>query len=111
VVVVSGEAVSLLGLAAVELVSLVPNRLALGVTTTAFFFGYGLALAACAVGLLHKRRWSRAPLVLSQLIALGLAWSFARGATAVTVVLAAAALSVLVVLFLPSTTRALTGGE
>jgi hypothetical protein len=109
--VVVGEAVSLLGLAVVELISLVPSRLALGVTTTAFFLGYGLALAACAVGLLHQRRWSRAPLVLSQLIALGLAWSFARGAAVVTTVLATAALAVLVVLFLPSTTRALTSGE
>jgi hypothetical protein len=105
------ESITVLGLGLGELLSLHASRLVLGLTTAAFYVAYGVALAACAVGLLRARRWSRAPLVLTQLIALGVASSFARGATlGVGLVLAAVALVVLVVLLLPSTT-ALTGGD
>jgi hypothetical protein len=102
------EVVLLLALAILELLALDSERLVLGLTTASFFVLYGAALAACAVALVRERRWSRGPLVLAQLIQLGVAWSFAQGETvAVAVLLAVAALTVLVVLFLPSTTAAL----
>jgi len=105
------ESTAVLGLGLGELLSLHAERLVLGLTTAAFYLAYGAALAACAVGLLRGRRWSRAPLVLTQLIALGVASSFAGGSTLwVGLVLAAVALVVLVVLLLPATT-ALIGGD
>ena len=109
-VVVAGEALLLFGLAVVELFSMDPARMTLGLTTSAFFAVYGAALAVSAGGLARARRWSRGPVVLTQLIQLGVAWSFARGSTlAIAVGLGCAALVVLVAILLPSATAALTG--
>src|SRR6478752_3541050 len=75
------EATALLALAVVELATLSSSRAAVGVTTTIFFLIYaaGLALAARALAAAHS--WARAPLVLTQLIQLGLAWSFLGSGT------------------------------
>ena len=107
---VAAEASASLAVAVVELLAVNEQRLVLGVTTTAFFVLYALALLACAWALAHQRRWSRAPIVLMQFIQLGVAWSFARGSTIpVALLLGGAAAVVLVAVFLPSSTAALTG--
>jgi hypothetical protein len=103
------EAAALLALAAVELVAVDHDRLALGVTTTLFFVLYAVALGACAYGLWQGRRWSRGPVVLTELIALGIAWSFYGGSTLwVTVVLGSVSIGTLVCVLLPASTAALT---
>lgn len=56
-----------------------------------FLLGYGALLIWCARGLTRLRPWTRGPVLLSQLIALGLAWNLRSGGTAI----AAAALLVL----------------
>ena len=81
----------------------------MGVTTPLFFVLYGVGLAFCAWSVRKLHSWARAPLVLAQLIQLGVAWSFRGGtATIVTVVLAAVAVLVLVGIFHPSSLEALS---
>lgn len=53
------------------------SRLALGATAAIFFVAYGVFLGWCAIALHRAQRWSRGPVLLSQLILLGLAWNFA----------------------------------
>lgn len=107
---VAGEALAVLANSVVEGLSIDADRLTLGVTTTVFFVLYGLALGWCAYGLLRHNRWSRAPVVLSQLIQAGIAWSFLGGSTTVLgVVLGLAAIAVLVLVMLPSSIDALVG--
>jgi hypothetical protein len=64
-----------------ELVNLDSDRLVMGLTTTVFFIAYGGVLLVCARGLHTVKSWSRGPVLLSQLILLGLAWSFKDGDT------------------------------
>lgn len=104
------EALGLLGLAMSELVNVNPDRPSVGITTAVFFALYAIGLGACARGLLLLRSWSRGPVVLAQLIELGVAWSFRGGSTTwVSILLAVPAVAVLAVVFSPSTTQALFG--
>jgi peptidoglycan/LPS O-acetylase OafA/YrhL len=64
-----------------EVVNLDSDRLVMGLTTTVFFLAYGGVLLACARGLHMVRSWARGPVLLSQLILLGLAWNFKDGET------------------------------
>jgi hypothetical protein len=108
--VVALEAVGLVALAVAEFVNLDPARPSGGIVTGAFFLTYALGLALCARGLLHLRSWTRGPVVLAQLIELGVAWSFFGNETYwLSVLLAVPAVAVLVVMFSPSTTEALFG--
>jgi hypothetical protein len=84
----------------------------MGITTTVFFVAYGAGLGACAWGLRRRMSWSRAPVVLAQLIQLGVAWSFRGGATTVVAVVAAAlAALVLAGIFHPASLAALADDE
>ena len=65
----------LLLLAALETASVDSERLSLGVSTAIFFALTGAAVLGCAWGLLRLASWARGPLLLAQLIALGLAWN------------------------------------
>ena len=104
------EAAALLGMGIVEIVSLDSDRLAVGLTTTVFFVLYAAGLATCARALAMLRSWARAPLLLAQLIQLGLAWSFVGSSTTwVAVLLAVPAVFVAVVLVLPATAEVLYG--
>lgn len=104
------EALAALALAAVELASLDSKRLSAGVTTAVFFGLYAAGLAWSARGLARASSWSRGPIVLAQLIQLGVAWSFHGGlSTWITVALAVPAIIVLIVVFSPDTTTALYG--
>ena len=106
VLLVGIEALVLIVLAVLELTSLSTGRLTMGVTTAVFFLGYAAALLLCGYGLLRLSSWARSPIVLAQLIQLGLAWSW-RGSLAVAVPLALAAIAVLVAIFAPASLAAL----
>jgi hypothetical protein len=64
-----------------EAASLDSGRLVMGVTTGFFFLAYGAALILCAWGMNTLRPWSRGPVLLAQLIWLGLAWNLRSGST------------------------------
>ena len=98
----------MLVLAVVELASFSTTRVALGVTTAAFFAGLAVALGLCARGLARVDSWARSPVVVAQLLQLLMAWSFRGGATtAVSIGLAVFALVVLACVLHPASTRAL----
>jgi hypothetical protein len=106
------EAGALLALAVAALLTLHSDRVVLGATNAAFFAAYGVGLGVCARGLVRLRSWCRGPVVLAQLIQLGIAWSFAARTTAwLSVTLAVPAVVVLAVVLAPSTTRTLYGGK
>jgi hypothetical protein len=91
-----------------ELVSIESDRAVMGVTTAVFFLAYGGVLLACARGLHTVRSWARGPVLLSQLILLGLAWSFKDGSTLpIAIGLALAAAIVLAGLLHPRSIDAL----
>jgi hypothetical protein len=106
------EAVALAAYGLVQLGALTASRATMGVTTTVFFVAYGVGLGACAWGLRRRVSWARAPVVLAQLIQLGVAWSFRGGATTVVAVVAAT-LGVLVLagIFHPASLAALADDE
>ena len=89
-----------------EVVFLDSDRLTMGVTVSVFFLGFGLLLLACAWGLSRLRPWARGPVLLAQLITLGLAWSF-RDYTAVAIGLAVVALVVLAGVLHPRSIQAI----
>ena len=104
------EAFVLTGLGVLELANLHAVRLTMGVTTAAFFLGAAAALAWCAWALWRVRRWARGPVVMSQLILLGLAWNFWAGATKpLAAGLALVGLVVIAGLVHPASTRVLEG--
>jgi len=69
------EALVMLGLAVAELASTEGGRLLLGLTTTLFFLLYGVLLLLSAWLVTRGVGWTRGPILLAQLIQLGLAWS------------------------------------
>jgi hypothetical protein len=106
---VAVEALALIVLAVLELAHLSVGRVTMGVTTAVFFLLYAAALLLCGYGLLRLVSWARSPVVLAQLIQLGLAWSW-RGTPAVAVPLALLSLAVLGAIFAPSSLAALESG-
>lgn len=72
------------------------GRVVMGATTAVFFVAYGVGLGFCAWGIRQLRPWSRGPVLLAELLFLGLAWSL-RGSS-VTAVAIAVAVSAVVVL-------------
>ena len=106
------EGLVLLGYAVLELASVSSDRVAVALTTALFFAAYGGLLVAAASALTHGRSWSRSPVVLAQLIQLGVAWSFRSGGTAVvSVLLTVAAVAVLVGVFHPASLRAVEAAD
>ena len=106
------EAVLLVLQGAAELVALSGERLAMGVTTSAFFVAYGAGLVVCAWAVNRRRSGARAPIVVAQLIQLAVAWSFTGGSTIpVAIGLAVLAVLVLVGLFHPASIDALAQAD
>ncbi|HSU03201.1 MAG TPA: hypothetical protein VLK03_11675 [Nocardioides sp.] len=102
------QALALAGLGALELVNVRAIRLTMGLTTSAFFIAAAVALAWCAWSLWRVRRWARGPVVMAELIQLGLAWNLRGGETTlVAVALAVVALVVIAGLLHPATTAVL----
>jgi hypothetical protein len=64
-----------------EAFNLDSDRLVMGLSTGLFFLAYGIGLMVCAWGMNTVRPWSRGPVLLSQLIWLGLAWNLRTGST------------------------------
>lgn len=103
------QGVGLFVFAILELVNLSPERATMGLTTTAFFVVYGAALAACGWAMSRGNSWARSPVVLAQLIHLGVAWSFRGGdTTIVAIVLAIVSFIVLAGLVHPASIEALS---
>jgi len=109
---VGAEGLALAGYGLAQLTALTASRATMGVTTTVFFVGYGVGLCACAWALRRRVSWARAPVVLAQLIQLGVAWSFRGGSTTpVAVLTAVLALLVLAGIFHPASLAALADDE
>ena len=109
---VAVEALVLLGYAVLELVNISSGRAAVALTTSLFFAAYGALLIAAALAVTRGRSWARSPIVLAQLIQLGVAWSFRGGdTTLVAVGLAVVAVVVLAGLLAPSSVDALADRE
>ena len=96
----------LVGFAVLELANVTSERLSMGVSTAVFFLLYGVALVGCAWGLTRKEGWTRGPVLITQLIQLGLAWNL-REYPLVAVALAVAAGVVLAGMLHPATLKAL----
>ena len=83
-------------------------RATMGVTTSLFFVAFGAALVLCAWGLSRSSTWARGPVLIAQLISLGLAWNFRDGDTLPAAVgLAVPAVAVLVAMLRPDSIAAL----
>src|SRR5689334_7182652 len=94
-----------------EAVHITSDRVTMGVTTSVFFVAYGAAMMLCAWGLNRLRTWARGPVLLAQLIWLGLAWNFREGDTLpLAIGLAVPAAIVLTGMLLPSSVDALENG-
>ena len=95
-------------LAVLELAALSSDRLVLGLTTATFFAVYGAGLAWCAWAITRGHTWARGPILIAQLIQLGVAWSF-RGSptTLLAIGVAVAAVVVLAGMLHPATIDAL----
>jgi hypothetical protein len=101
-----------IGYGLAEGASVSSGRVAMGLTTAAFFLAYGAALVACAWGLNRVRSWARGPVLFAQLLSLGLAWSFRGSDTwVIAVLLAVPALIVLAGLLHPQSMDALAGHD
>jgi hypothetical protein len=96
----------LLALAVLELVNASSERLALGVSTAVFFLVYGGLLLLCAWALTQQQGWTRGPVLITQLIQLGLAWNL-RDLPLVAAALALTAAVVLAGMLHPATLKTL----
>ncbi|GAB2766624.1 hypothetical protein GCM10027020_19100 [Nocardioides salsibiostraticola] len=81
-------------LAGVEIVNVNKDRLSIGVTTSAFFLAYGAVLLFAAYALTRRQGWARGPVLITQLIQLGLAWNL-RSFALIAVVMAVSAVVVI----------------
>lgn len=107
---VEGMLLVLYGVA--EVFALEGARAVMGVTTAVFFLVYGAGLVFCAWRMVRGASWARSPVVMAQLIQLGVAWSFRGGESdLVAAALAVVAVVVLVGVFHPASLRALSGED
>jgi hypothetical protein len=104
---VAVEGLVLALLSVVELGSLSSERLTMGITTTVFFIAYAALLVWSARAVLQRRSWARSPIVLTQLILLGLAWNN-RDTPVVAVALAVVGVVVIAGLLHPDSIDALS---
>jgi hypothetical protein len=84
------------------------DRVTMGVTSSLFFALLAGALISCAWYVVQRRTWARSPIVVVQVMALGLAWNFLGGSTTwISVMLAMVSVVVLVGLLHPASIQAL----
>lgn len=106
------ESLALIVLSVAELFNLTSERATMGVSTSLFFVVYAVAIALCAWRLTLLDSWARSPVVLAQLIQLGVAWSFRGGETTwVALLLAIVAVATLGGIFHPESMQALSPEE
>jgi hypothetical protein len=89
-------------LAVLEIGHVSAERLSMGVTTGIFFGVYGAALVGCGWALTRRQSWARGPVLLTQLIELGLAWNL-RDHPPVALPLAVVAAAVVAAMLHPDT--------
>jgi hypothetical protein len=106
------EGLLVLGYGVLEAVNLHADRAAMGITTAVFFGLLGFALVAAAWLVTRGRPGARAPIIVVQLMLLGLAWNLRGGSTTwVAVGVALAAALVLAGLLHPASIAALTDDD
>jgi len=103
------EGVVLLLLAVAELADLTEGRRSMGASIALFFAGYGTVLVVAGAGLWRCATWARGPGLLTQLIALGLAWNIREESGLGTTVLAVTAVVAVLAMIHPDSIEALVG--
>jgi hypothetical protein len=104
------EGLLLVGYGVLEAADLHADRAAMGVTTSLFFALLGGMMGTCAWLVVRGRAWARSPIIVAQVMFLGLAWNFLGGSTTwVSIALAVVALVVLGGLLHPASIQALAG--
>jgi hypothetical protein len=107
---VAVEGLLVLAYGVLEAADLHSGRVTMGVTSAAFFLILGGGLVWFAWLVLQGRAWARSPILVAQVLFLGIAWNFRGGDTTwVTVGLGLVALVVLVGLLHPASMEALSG--
>lgn len=110
---VAVQAAVFLALAVADLAGLVSGRVGLGIGIAVVLLILGLGLLAATAGLVRSRHAARGPVVVTQLIGLGLAWSLRAPDTntgdnrLVGAAIAVSAVVVLACLATPAARRAL----
>ena len=106
------EGLMLVALALLELFSLSSSRLTMGLTTAAFFAAFGVLLIVCGWVVTRGQTWARGPILMAQLIGLGLAWNLRGGQTTlVAVAIVVVAVVVIAGLLHPASVEALNAEE
>ncbi len=106
VVALEGLGTAIYGIA--EALHTTSARVVMGTTTSLFLVALGVGILLCAWGLRQVRTWARGPVLMVQLLSLGLAWSFHSGSTwPLSVLLGVPAVVVLVAMLHPATIAAL----
>ena len=105
--VIAIEALTFAVLAVLEVVSVSSDRVGLGVGTTLLLVVIAGGLLWAAWRITEGEAWARSPLVLAQLVVLGLAWTFRGDPAWLAPVIALPAVVVLAGLLAPPVTRAL----
>ena len=103
---VAVQGVVLLALALVEIFNVVEGRVAVAVSTAIFFALYGAGLLVCAVALTRRWGWARGPVLISQLLQLGIAWNI-RDTPLLAIALALAAIVALAGMLSPASVEVL----
>jgi hypothetical protein len=88
------------------------DRAAMGVTTALFFAILGGLLATCGWLVAHGRAWARSPIIVAQVLFLGLAYNFLGGSTTwIAIALGLVSAVVLLGLLHPASIDALAGDD
>lgn len=83
------------------------DGLAIGLSSALFMIVAGVGVGLLSIGVLRARAWSRGPVTLVQFLQLPIGWQFlAEPTTPAGMTAVAMAIVVLVLMFLPSSTRA-----
>lgn len=108
---VSGiQGLAMVGLAVLQVVAVAPGRLAIALGVGALFLAYGVLLILATRSLLRGESWGRGPVLLTQLIQLGVAWGIRADAPLVlTGVLVVTAATAIVGIVHPSSVAYLNG--
>ncbi len=96
------QGAGLVAFGVLELANVTSERVEMGVSTAIFFLIYGVALVGCAWGLMKQQGWTRGPVMITQLIQLGLAWNV-RDASLIAALLAVTAAVALAGVLHPAT--------
>lgn len=103
---VAVQGLGVLLFAVLQLAASSSTRASVGVANAVFFGAYGVLLLAAAWALWRRTSWARGPVLLTQLIILGLAWGV-RDIVYLAVLMAVSALVTIAGLVHPDSMRAL----